>query len=68
LQNSFQKSRFTCFEKADQSAFPVQLFHILFEPDNENGSDAEKFLDEMTKVYRYLLKGDNEQLVTLQKN
>ncbi|WP_207632920.1 sensor histidine kinase [Foetidibacter luteolus] len=30
---------------------------------NENPEEAEKFLDEMSKVYRYLLKNNEEQLV-----
>ena len=32
---------------------------------NENPQQAEKFLDEMSKVYRYLLKSNEEQLVSL---
>lgn len=32
---------------------------------NENPEQAEKFLDEMSKVYRYLLKSNEEQLVNL---
>ena len=46
--------------------------HFLFNSLNslsfliqENPDKAEKFLDEMSKVYRYLLKNSDEQLVTL---
>jgi two-component system, LytTR family, sensor kinase len=33
---------------------------------SEDPEKAEQFLDEMSKVYRYLLRNDEEQLVTLQ--
>jgi len=33
----------------------------------EDENEAGRFLDELTKVYRYLLKGDEEQLVSLQE-
>jgi two-component system LytT family sensor kinase len=47
--------------------------HFLFNSLNslsslisEDEEKAERFLNEMTKVYRYLLRGNDEQLVTLQ--
>ena len=47
--------------------------HFLFNSLNslsslihENQEEAERFLDEMSKVYRYLLKSSDEQLVTLE--
>lgn len=47
--------------------------HFLFNSLNslssliqENEEQAEKFLDEMSKVYRYMLRNDEEQLVTLE--
>ncbi len=47
--------------------------HFLFNSLNtlsslieENEKEAEHFLNEMTKVYRYMLRGDDEQLVPLQ--
>jgi len=33
---------------------------------HDNSQRAESFLDEMTKVHRYLLRGDDEYLVSLQ--
>jgi len=33
---------------------------------NEDEQEAEVFLDEMSKVYRYLLRSNDEELVTLQ--
>lgn len=32
---------------------------------NEEGDEAEKFLDEMSRVYRYMLRNDEDNLVTL---
>lgn len=47
--------------------------HVLFNSLNslsgliqENTSEAERFLDEMSKVYRYMLRNEEESLVTLQ--
>ena len=47
--------------------------HFLFNSLNslssliqENQAEAERFLDEMSKVYRYLLRSSDEQLVTLE--
>lgn len=47
--------------------------HFLFNSLNtlssliaEDEGEAETFLNEMSKVYRYMLRGDEEQLVTLQ--
>jgi two-component system, LytTR family, sensor kinase len=47
--------------------------HFLFNSLNtlsslisEDEETAEKFLDEMSKIYRYLLRNDDDQLVTLQ--
>lgn len=34
---------------------------------NESTADAEKFLDEMSKVYRYMLRNDEDVLVPLEK-
>ncbi|MEO6733385.1 MAG: histidine kinase [Ferruginibacter sp.] len=46
--------------------------HFLFDSLNalsglikQEGDEAESFLDEMSKVYRYMLRTDEEQLVTL---
>jgi LytS/YehU family sensor histidine kinase len=34
---------------------------------NESPAEAEKFLDEMTKVYRYMLRNDEDLLISLDK-
>ena len=33
---------------------------------SEDEEQAEKFLDEMSKIYRYMLRNDDEQLVPLE--
>ena len=65
LQNTYQKSRLLVLKRQINPHFLFNCFNSLSSLINEEGDDAEKFLDEMTKVYRYLLKGDNEQLVPL---
>ena len=65
LQNTFQKSRLLVLKRQINPHFLFNCFNSLSSLINEDSNDAEKFLDEMTRVYRYLLKGENEQLVTL---
>ncbi|MCW3118526.1 MAG: hypothetical protein JWM28_2608 [Chitinophagaceae bacterium] len=65
LQNTYQKSRLLVLKRQINPHFLFNCFNSLSSLINEDTNEAEKFLDEMTKVYRYLLKGDNEQLVAL---
>jgi LytS/YehU family sensor histidine kinase len=65
LQNTYQKSRLLVLKRQINPHFLFNCFNSLSSLINEEGDEAEKFLDEMTKVYRYLLKGDNEHLVPL---
>jgi two-component system, LytTR family, sensor kinase len=65
LQNTYQKSRLLVLKRQINPHFLFNCFNSLSSLISEDGNEAEKFLDEMTKVYRYLLKGDNEQLVPL---
>jgi two-component system, LytTR family, sensor kinase len=65
LQNTYQKSRLLVLKRQINPHFLFNCFNSLSSLINEKGDEAEKFLDEMTKVYRYLLKGDNEHLVSL---
>lgn len=64
-QSNYQKSRLLVLKRQINPHFLFNCFNTLSSLINEDEEEAEKFLDEMTKVYRYLLKGDNEQLVTL---
>ncbi|MES1214396.1 MAG: histidine kinase [Bacteroidota bacterium] len=65
LQNTYQKSRLLVLKRQINPHFLFNCFNTLSSLIHENSAEAEKFLDELTKVYRYLLKGDAEQLVTL---
>jgi hypothetical protein len=65
LQNTYQKSRLLVLKRQINPHFLFNCFNTLSSLINEDSHEAEKFLDEMTRVYRYLLKGENEQLVTL---
>jgi sensor histidine kinase YesM len=64
-QSNYQKSRLLALKRQINPHFLFNCFNTLSSLIIEDEEEAEKFLDEMTKVYRYLLKGDNEQIVTL---
>jgi hypothetical protein len=65
LKNTYQKSRLLVLKRQINPHFLFNCFNTLSSLIHEDPEEAEKFLDELTRVYRYLLKGDNEQLVTL---
>src|SRR4051794_11614146 len=65
LQNAYQKSRLLSLKRQINPHFLFNCFNTLSSLISEDGEQAEQFLDEMTKVYRYLLKGDEEPLVSL---
>ena len=65
LQSAYQKSRLLSLKRQINPHFLFNCFNTLSSLISEDGEEAEQFLDEMTKVYRYLLKGDEEPLVSL---
>src|SRR4051812_6498822 len=65
LQNAYHKSRLLSLKRQINPHFLFNCFNTLSSLISEDGDQAEQFLDEMTKVYRYLLKGDEEPLVSL---
>ncbi|HXO75086.1 MAG TPA: histidine kinase, partial [Puia sp.] len=67
LQNAYQKSRLLSLKRQLHPHFLFNCFNTLSSLIQENEKEAEKFLDELTKVYRYLLKGAEEQLVGLEE-
>jgi len=67
LQSAYQKSRLMSLKRQLHPHFLFNCFNTLSSLIQEDEQDAEKFLDELTKVYRYLLKGEDEQLVSLQE-
>lgn len=67
LQSAYQRSRLLSLKRQINPHFLFNCFNTLSSLIHEDDQEAEKFLDEMTRVYRYLLKSDEEQLVTLQE-
>lgn len=65
LQSAYQKSRLMSLRRQLHPHFLFNCFNTLSSLIQENEREAEKFLDELTRVYRYLLKGAEEQLVDL---
>ena len=63
MQTAYNKSRLLSLQRQINPHFLFNCFNTLSSLINENEEQAENFLNEMTKVYRYLLKGDEEQLV-----
>lgn len=65
IQTAYNKSRLLSLQRQINPHFLFNCFNTLSSLINEDEEKAENFLNEMTKVYRYLLKGDEEQLVCL---
>lgn len=65
LNSAYQKSRLMSLKRQLHPHFLFNCFNTLSSLIQESGPEAEKFLDELTRVYRYLLKGAEEQLVSL---
>ena len=65
LKNAYQRSRVLGLKGQINPHFLFNCFNTLSGLIQENENKAEKFLDEMTKVHRYLLRSDDELLVSL---
>lgn len=65
LNNAYQRSKLLGLKGQINPHFLFNCFNTLSGLIEEDEEDAEKFLDEMTKVHRYLLRGDDEFLVPL---
>lgn len=65
LRQLYQRSRVLGLKGQINPHFLFNCFNTLSGLIHENGEKAEMFLDEMTKVHRYLLSSNNELLVTL---
>ena len=66
LRNMYQRSRILGLKGQINPHFLFNCFNTLSGLIDEDEEKAEKFLDEMTKVHRYLLRKDEEMLVPLQ--
>lgn len=65
LRNVYQRSKLLGLKGQINPHFLFNCFNTLSGLIQEDEQEAEKFLDEMIKVHRYLLRGDDEYLVTL---
>lgn len=65
LKESYRRSRLQGLKSQVNPHFLFNCLNSLSSLINEEGDDAERFLDEMSKVYRYMLRGDDDSLVTL---
>lgn len=65
LRQSFRQSQLQGLKSQVNPHFLFNSLNTLSSLIEEDEKDAEKFLNEMTKVYRYMLRNEDEQLVTL---
>lgn len=65
LRNSYQRSKILGLKGQINPHFLFNCFNTLSGLIHENEDDAIRFLDEMTKVHRYLLRSDEDYLVSL---
>lgn len=65
LKNAYQKTKLLGLKGQINPHFLFNCFNSLSSLISEDEERAELFLDEMTKVHRYMLRGDDDQLVTL---
>lgn len=64
MQTEYNKSRLLSLQRQINPHFLFNCFNTLSSLIDEDEEKAETFLNELTKVYRYLLKGDEEPLVS----
>ncbi|MBO9632856.1 MAG: histidine kinase [Chitinophagaceae bacterium] len=67
LKSAYQKSKLYGLKGQINPHFLFNCFNSLSSLISENEEQAELFLNEMTKVHRYLLRTDDEQLVELKE-
>lgn len=65
LRNAYQKTKLLALKGQLNPHFLFNCFNSLSSLIQEDQQKAEQFLDEMTKVHRYMLRGDEDQLVPL---
>ena len=65
LKKTYSHSRLHGLKSQVNPHFLFNSLNSLSSLISEDQEQAEKFLDEMSKVYRYMLRNDEEQLVTL---
>ncbi|MFY7839365.1 MAG: sensor histidine kinase [Lacibacter sp.] len=65
LKATYQRSRLQGLRSQVNPHFLFNSLNSLSSLISEEGDEAEKFLDEMSKVYRYMLRSESDTLVTL---
>ena len=66
IKKAFTQSQLLGLKSQVNPHFLFNSLNTLSSLINEDEKEAEVFLNEMSKVYRYMLRGDDEQLVPLQ--
>lgn len=66
LKKAYRQSQLHALKSQVNPHFLFNSLNSLSTLISEEGDEAELFLDEMSKVYRYMLRNDDDQLVTLQ--
>ena len=67
LKKTVKQSRLLGLKSQVNPHFLFNCLNSLSSLINESTTDAEKFLNEMSKVYRYMLRNDEDLLVSLDK-
>ncbi len=67
LRASYQRSRLQGLRSQVNPHFLFNSLNSLSSLISQEGEEAEKFLDEMSKVYRYILRNETDTLVTLEE-
>jgi two-component system, LytTR family, sensor kinase len=65
LKKEYMHSRLLGLKSQMNPHFLFNSLNTLSSLIHENADDAEEFLDQMSKVYRYLLRNNEEQLVSI---
>ena len=65
LRNAYQRSKLLGLKGQINPHFLFNCFNTLSALITVDKEEAEEFLNEMTKVHRYMLRSDDEYLVTL---
>ncbi|MBC6492617.1 sensor histidine kinase [Flavihumibacter stibioxidans] len=67
LKNAYQKTKLLGLKGQVNPHFLFNCFNSLSSLISEDEQAAERFLNEMSKVHRYMLRGDDELLVTVEE-
>ncbi len=67
LQKQYAEARFDVLKSQINPHFLFNSFNVLSNLVYKNPDDASEFINEMSKVYRYVLKYQNERLVSLKE-